>query len=312
MSPPTPREIATATRPTVSDTRPPSTSRSRTSRPKPSVPSRWPSVPGGSSESRRLCLNGSMAMASGTAYDTRSSRPNSASAPMPTRSRLKRHHARRYGPAGFTSLGSRRRSATTADTSGARGATSGRRIALPDAGVQEAIAHIDEQIRDDVRDRGEQDDALYDGVVLRIDRIDRQLADALAGEDGLDDDASGEQASGLEADDRDDRDERVPHRVAQDDRAAGETFRPRGADVLEAHHLEERRAREARDESHAFVAQDDGGQDEPVEAARARRRQEPEEHREHEDEEQREGGARDRDAAQRHDHHHPVERRVPL
>src|SRR5438105_7749669 len=242
MSPPTPSEIATATRPIVSDTRPPSTSRSRTSRPKPSVPSTWPSVPGGSSESRRLCLNGSIAMARGTAYDTRSSRPNSARAPMPTRSRLKRHHARRYGPAGFTSLGSRRRSATTADSSGVRGATSGRRIALSDAGIEEAIADIHEQVRDDVRDRGEQDDALHHGIVLRVDRIDGQLADALAGEDGLDDDAAREQASGLEADDRDDRDERIPHRVAQDDRPAREALRARGADVLEAHHLEERRA----------------------------------------------------------------------
>src|SRR5947209_8281453 len=178
MSPPTPSEIATATRPTVSDTRPPSTSRSRTSRPKPSVPNTWPSVPGGSSESRRLCLQGSMAMASGTAYDTRSSRPDSTSAPMPKRSRLTHHPARR---------------------------------------------------------------------------------------------------SGLEADDGDDREERVPHRVAQDDRAAGEALRPCGADVLEAHHLEERRACEPRDETHAFVAQDDRGQDEPVDTARSGRRKEPEE-----------------------------------
>src|SRR5438874_3637739 len=278
MNPPTASEIATATRPIVSDTRPPSTSRSRTSRPKPSVPSTWPSVPGGSSESRRLCLKGSIAMASGTAYDTRSRRPNSASAHIPTRSRLKRHHARRYGPAGFTRAGVRRRSATTADTSGAREARSGRRIALSDAGVQEAVADVHEQIREDVRDRGEQDDALHDGIVLRVDRIDGQLADALAGEDGLDDDASREEAPGLEADDGDDRDQGVPHRVAQDDRAAREALRPRRADVFEAHHLEERCAREPRDETNAFVAQDDRGQDEPVEAAGARRRQESEEH----------------------------------
>src|SRR5260221_6798548 len=178
MSPPTPSEIATATRPTVSDTRPPSISRRSTSRPKPSVPSTWPSVPGGRSESRRLCLNGSIAITSGTAYDTRSSKPNSASAPIPTRSRLKRHQARRYGPAGFTSVGSRRRSATTADTSGARGATSGRRIALSDAGGQEAVADIHEQVRDDIGDRGEQGDALYAGLVLRVDGFDGQLANA--------------------------------------------------------------------------------------------------------------------------------------
>src|SRR5258707_13889318 len=179
MSPPTPSEIATATRPTGAATRPPSISRRSTSRPKPSVPSTWPSVPGGRSESRRLCLNGSIAITSGTAYDTRSSKPNSASAPIPTRSRLKRHQARRYGPAGFTSAGSRRRSATTADTSGARGARSGRRIALSDAGGQEAVADVHEQVRDDIGDGGEQDHALSDGIILRVDRPGAELAGSL-------------------------------------------------------------------------------------------------------------------------------------
>ena len=91
-----------------------------------------------------------------------------------------------------------------------------------------------------------------------------------------------------------------------------EAFAARRADVLEAHDLEERGAREPRDEAGAFVAEHEGGKDEPVEAARAGGRHQPERHREDEDHEDREGEAGDGHAAEREEHHRRVDRRAAL
>src|SRR5678816_2461265 len=134
-------------------------------------------------------------MTSGATYamTMRTARMKNASIAM--RSLRSRHHARRYGPAGVDSLGSRRWSAMTAETIGARAMSGGG----TDPGVEEAIRHVHEQIREHVGDGGEQDDPLYERIVLRQDRVDRELANALSREDGLDDDASSEKAAELQA-----------------------------------------------------------------------------------------------------------------
>src|SRR5438105_5607312 len=109
-------------------------------------------------------------MSSGTTYAIRAMASRTSADAIATRSRRSRHHARRYGPAGFGSAGSRGRSATTAETTGARTVSGG-----PDLGVDEAIRHVDQEIRDDVRRRGHEDDRLDQRVVLLEDRVDREL-----------------------------------------------------------------------------------------------------------------------------------------
>src|SRR6266498_1566996 len=154
-----------------------------------------------------------MAMTSGTTYAMTISSARLTNASIAMRSRRSRHHARRYGPAGVDSFGSRRWSAMTADTIGARAMSGGG----TDPGVEEAIRHVHEQIREHVGDGGEQDDPLHQRIVLRQDRVDRELTHALPREDGLDDDTSGKEATELQADDGDHRDERVSQRVVEHD-----------------------------------------------------------------------------------------------
>src|SRR6266850_4731043 len=167
-------------------------------------------------------------MTSGMTYATTPMRISTAAESIAMRSRRSRHHARRYGPAERGSAGRRFRSATTAETTCARAMSGGR----SDLGVDEAIRDVHKQIRDDVRAGGEQDDPLHERVVLLQDRVDRQLPDALPREDGLDDDASREEPPDLQTDDGDDRDERVPQRVAQHEDARRQALRPRRRHVL--------------------------------------------------------------------------------
>src|SRR5258705_8716896 len=167
-------------------------------------------------------------MSSGTTYATTTSSASIRNASIAMRSRRSRHHARRYGPAGVDNFGSRRWSAMTAETIGARAMSGGG----TDPGVEEAIRHVHEQIREHVGDGGEQDDPLHQRIVLRKDRVDRELPDALSCEDGLDDHAPGEEAAQLQADHGHDRDERIAHRVAEHHGAPRQPLCARGADVL--------------------------------------------------------------------------------
>ena len=59
-----------------------------------------------------------------------------------------------------------------------------------------------------------------DRIVAAADRLDQPLADAGPGEDRLGQDRAGEQHADLQADHRDDRDQRVAQRVDADDAAA--------------------------------------------------------------------------------------------
>src|SRR5581483_1765431 len=245
-------------------------------------------------------------MTSGTTYETNAMRPRSPADVSANRSRRRRHHALRYGPAERGSFARRGRSATTADTTGARTISGGR----SDLGVDEAIGDIDHQIRHNVGARGEQDDPLHERVVFLEDRVDRELPDALPREDRLDDDAAREQPADLQSDDRHNGDERVPQGVAQDDETPRQPLRARGGDVFAPEHLQQRRAREPRDESRALVSEHQSRQDETVEAARAGGGEPPQRYREQEDEQHRECEARKRHAGEREDHHQPVDRAI--
>src|SRR5437762_3820144 len=244
-----------------------------------------------------------MAMATGRTITSATSRARYASMTIPTRSARSRRHARAYGPGLAGRRGSGRCDPCSAATIGARPTLGG-----ADPGVDEAIRHVDEKIGDHVGRRGEQDHALYHRVVLRDDRVDRELPDPLPREDRLDDHAAGEEAAELETDDRHHWDERVAHRVTEKHAARREPLRVRRPHVLAPEHVEERRAREPRDEARALVAEDEGRKDEPVEAARAGRGNEAERDREQQDQQDREEEARDRDAAEREEHDQALDR----
>src|SRR5581483_8606494 len=111
----------------------------------------------------------------------------------------------------------------------------------------QAVAQIDEEVRDDVDERDDEDRSLEGGQVLVESGLDDVAADARPGEDRLREDGAAEERRELEAERRHDRDERVPEAVLQDDRARREALRARGADVVLLERLEERAPGEARD-----------------------------------------------------------------
>src|SRR5437867_6044149 len=107
-----------------------------------------------------------MVMTAGTMYATTPIAPSTSAETTAILSRLRRHHARRYGPAERGRLGSLFRSATTADTTGARW-MSGR----SDLGVDEPIGDVHDQIREHIAQCGEEDDPLHERIILRLDRV---------------------------------------------------------------------------------------------------------------------------------------------
>src|SRR5258708_6542717 len=70
--------------------------------------------------------------------------------------------------------------------------------------VDEEIGDIGEQVEEDIRGRGEQDDALHHGVVAIEHRVDDKLAEAGDREDLLGQDGAGEQLAELERAERHD------------------------------------------------------------------------------------------------------------
>src|SRR5664279_5651131 len=68
----------------------------------------------------------------------------------------------------------------------------------PDAGVDQAVRDVDEQVHEHDDDRDEQDPALDHRVVPVADRLSEPRADARVREDGLGEDRSGEQQPHLE------------------------------------------------------------------------------------------------------------------
>src|SRR5262249_474557 len=99
-------------------------------------------------------------------------------------------------------------------------ATSAFRVALfakADPRVDQGVQKVDHEIDDDKRDRVGEHGASDQRIIPRLDRGDQQRTAARPREHGLDDDGSAQQRAELEADYRDDRNERiakhVPHRT---------------------------------------------------------------------------------------------------
>src|SRR5262249_26821754 len=86
---------------------------------------------------------------------------------------------------------------------------------IPDARIDRDVGDVGEEIDDQVDDRRDEDRSLGDRCVAVADPLDRKLAHPRVREDVLDDEGAGKQGTGLEADDRDQRDQRIAQCVSQ-------------------------------------------------------------------------------------------------
>src|SRR5580765_2184277 len=226
------------------------------------------------------------------------SREASLGAPTATRASTARMTAPTIAPRWRAS-----RRATPARTAGAS--------ADADPRIDEAIGDIDERIDQHVAGGDEQHGALHEREVLGEDAADDEAPEPRAAEDGLHDDGAGQEVPELQAEDRDDGDERVLEGVAHDDTPPREALGPRGAHVVLAEHLEHARASEPRDDGRGDGAERHGGQDEVGEVAAPGGGEPAEMQREDEDEEEAEPEARHRHTEESDRHRADVEPRVP-
>ena len=118
-------------------------------------------------------------------------------------------------------------------------------------GLIEAVEQVDDEVDDDDDRRDQQDAALQRRIVAPADRLDQPFADAGPGEDRLGEHGARHQRADLQADDRDDGDERVAQRVHADDAEAAQALGACGAHIVLAQHLEHGRAGHARDRPRA-------------------------------------------------------------
>src|SRR5260370_23120503 len=83
--------------------------------------------------------------------------------------------------------------------------------------VEDSVQDVREQVSRDDEQRGKERHAHHGRVVVLERSLERELADAGPPENYLDDKAAAHQAGQLEADQRDERDERVAQSVQVDD-----------------------------------------------------------------------------------------------
>jgi hypothetical protein len=110
--------------------------------------------------------------------------------------------------------------------------------AITDSRVEDAVQHVHEEVREDHDDRDEHDEVLNHRIVPPQDRLHQEPRDAGQIEHGLGDHEPADEKRELDPDHGDDREQRVLEGVAPDDDAPGLSLRPRGPDVILAHHLE--------------------------------------------------------------------------
>src|SRR4029450_7938876 len=132
-------------------------------------------------------------------------------------------------------------------------AISTRLTAIAHPRVENAVEHVDEQIAEDDDDGDEHDEVLHDRIVAPENRLDQEARDPRQIEDRLGDPGAADEKRELDADDRDDREQRVLERVPPDDDAPGLSLGPRRADVVLTHHLEQGRAGDAHDQRRGAI-----------------------------------------------------------
>src|SRR5437870_12389717 len=91
-------------------------------------------------------------------------------------------------------------------------------LLVSDARIEPGIRYVHHQVQQDVDDRGHEHHPLDQEIVLVENCVDSEMPDALPCEHRLDDDGAAEQSTGLEADQRHDRNHcRFEHVPIQDD-----------------------------------------------------------------------------------------------
>src|SRR5262249_14368542 len=90
------------------------------------------------------------------------------------------------------------------------------RSGIPNARIDDGVAHVGEQVAQEDQRRGDEAQAHQDRVVALADGGEAEPAHARPGEDRLDDHRAAEEPGQAQADDRDQRDQRVAERVAVD------------------------------------------------------------------------------------------------
>src|SRR2546425_7665212 len=111
---------------------------------------------------------------------------------------------------------------------------------VPDPRVEEGVAGVHEEVHQDDHADDEQIDALDDGIVTLVDRIEEKAPHARQPEDRLEDDGAAQDLRDLDAEDRDHRDQRVLQTVLEHDRALARSLRPGRAHVVLTENFQER------------------------------------------------------------------------
>src|SRR6266508_1273875 len=119
---------------------------------------------------------------------------------------------------------------------------------IANAGIQERVAQVYEEVHHDEGERRQQGEALHLLVVAGDDRVDAERAEAGHGEKRLYHDRAADEEADLKPHHRDGRDERVLQRVLEDDRPLGEALGAGGRDVLGADDFQHAGAEQPRQE----------------------------------------------------------------
>src|SRR6476469_4177625 len=130
-----------------------------------------------------------------------------------------------------------------------------------DAGVAAALNKKDQGVEEDDEEGAEHDDRHHRRQVEVFQRFVGVLDDAVEAEDAFDQDRAADQGAEVEAEDGDDRDQRVAHHVAAHHPALAEALGPRGAHVVLVHHVEHARAQHPAVEADVEDRQRGPGQD---------------------------------------------------
>ena len=129
------------------------------------------------------------------------------------------------------------------------------------------VEHVDQQVDGEERDREDHDRALRRREIAGDDGADREPADAGPGEHGLRHHGAAEQERRLQADQGDDRDQRIAQRVMHDHDGLAQALGARGAHEIGAQHFQHGGACQPRDRSDQHQAKRQRRQDQARQSA---------------------------------------------
>src|SRR5882672_6201876 len=120
------------------------------------------------------------------------------------------YHARdrcRGSSGGFAAAIGSRGEAERSAPSGSEGGRSPPPRSIPDAGIEEGIGEVDEEVQADDHGRDDEVHGLHDGVVELAERLEEEEADPGQSENRFDDHGAADVERHLQADEADHRDE---------------------------------------------------------------------------------------------------------